>query len=170
MKRENKIRIVVADDRPVVLYGLQSWFESHERFQVSACVRTDDQLLARLNAAHYDVIVLSGGMEGSSADDFALLRALRRTFPKTPVVIFTAATGAQAIAAIRRAGATGLVSEREEARAFERVCERVLSGAHGVVSARIASYCEAADAVDSSHAIPDYYGVRMRVRQFIARL
>ncbi|SAK78212.1 two-component system, response regulator [Caballeronia pedi] len=169
MKREDKIKIVMADDRPVVLYGLQSWFESHERFQVAACVKTADQLFARLNAAHYDVIVLGSGLEGSRADDFALLRALRRTFPDTPVVVFTDETDAQALADMLRADAAGIVSAREEARAFERVCARVVSGAHEVVSQRIAGYRDAEDAADSSEANPDYCGVRMNVRTFIAR-
>ncbi|BCQ28092.1 response regulator transcription factor (plasmid) [Caballeronia sp. NK8] len=169
MKREDKIKIVMADDRPVVLYGLQSWFESHERFQVTACLETADQLLTRLNAAHYDVIVLGSGLEGSRADDFALLRGLRRTFPDTPVVVFTDETDAQALADMRRAGAAGLVSAREEARAFERVCARVLSGVHEVVSQRIAGYCDTEDAPNSSDANPDYCGVRINVRTFIAR-
>ncbi|SAK51911.1 two-component system, response regulator [Caballeronia fortuita] len=170
MNRENKIKIVVADDRPVVLYGLQSWFESHERFSVSLCVRSTDQLLARLKIARYDLIVLSGGMEGAQADDFALLRALRDAYPQTPIVAFTDSTDAHVLADMQRAGAAGLVSMREEARAFERVCERVISGATEIVSPRIAACCDAAAAPAWFDASPDYDLVRMSVRQFLARI
>ncbi|WP_250516120.1 response regulator [Caballeronia sp. INDeC2] len=169
MKREYKISIVVADDRPVVLYGLQSWFEEHERFRVTACVRNADQLLARLKAASHDMIVLGCGLEGSYAHDFAFLRELRRTFPATPVIVFTDKTDAHTLSDIQRAGASGLVSPREEARAFERVCERVLSGAEKIVSPRIASYCNAAGAAVSFDTAPDYGGLRPNVTQFIAR-
>lgn len=168
MKRTDKISIVVADDRPVVLYGLQSWFEAHERFRVTACVKNAGQLLARLKAAHHDVIVLGRGLEGSHADDFALLRQLRRSFPETPVVVFTEETDAHTLVDMQHAGASGLVSPREEARAFERVCERVLSGAEKIVSPRIASCCNAAGSTASFDAAPDYEPVRMSVRQFIA--
>jgi len=168
MKRKDKISIVVADDRPVVLYGLQRWFEAHERFRVTACVRNADQLLARLTAASYDVIVLGCGLEGSRADDFALLRELRRSFRETPVVVFTEETDAHTLFDMQHAGASGLVSPREEARAFERVCERVLSGAEKIVSPRIASCCNAAASTVSFDASPDYDRVRVSVRQFVA--
>ncbi len=168
MKREDQIRMIVADDRPVVLYGVQGWFEAHERFRVTACVKSADQLLARLKAARYDVIVLGGSMQGSRTDDFALLRELRGALPDTPVVVFTNATDARTFADLQRAGAAGLVSTREEARTFERVCERVISGATQIVSPRIAAYCDAAAA--SFDAAPVYYGVHMSVRRFTARV
>jgi two-component system, NarL family, captular synthesis response regulator RcsB len=170
MKRENEIRIVVADDRPVVMYGLQGWFESHERIRVTACVRHADQLLARLASASYDLIVLGGGIEGSRADDFALLRTLRQTWPGTPVIAFTEETGARALAQLQSAGAAGLVSTREAASAFERVCTRVLSGAQQIVSPRIASQCENAAAGASFDPALDYGGVRMSVRRIIAQV
>jgi len=167
MKRKSKIEIVFADDRPVVLYGLQSWFESSDRFRVSACVRNADKLLARLKTTSYDVIVLSCGMEGSPADDFAFLREMRAACPDTPVVVFTGGTNAHALAETQRAGAAGLVSMREGAGEFERVCERVLSGATGIVSARIAAY---RDAAVSSDAAPDYCGESMSVTQLTVRV
>ncbi|SAK63868.1 two-component system, response regulator [Caballeronia catudaia] len=170
MMRENKIEIVFADDRPVVLYGLQSWFESHERIRVTACVRNTDQLVARLKSARYDLIVLSGGIEGSCANDFAPLRALRQAFPDTPVVTFTEATDSRTLTHMQRAGAAGLVSARDEARVFERVCERVLSGAQGAASPRVASYCDAGARAGSFCASPGYRDVRLRVTRFIARV
>ena len=164
MKRADKIRIVVADDRPIVLYGLQSWFESHERFSVAACVRNASQLFARLNSAKYDLIVLSSCIEGLRPDHVALLRELRQTFPDTPVVAFTNETAASRLADLQLAGAAGLISMREEARAFERVCDRVLSGASQVVSPRIAASCDAGEAPGSFDVIPDYRDVRVRIR------
>ncbi|SAK46898.1 two-component system, response regulator [Caballeronia calidae] len=168
MMHEYKIRIVVADDRPVVLYGLQSWFESHERFQVTACVRNADQLFARLKAATYDLIVVGCGMEAPGAKDFAFMRALRQAFPDTPVVAFTEETGAPSLAALQRSGVSGIASTRDEARAFERVCERVLSGAKNVLSPRIAAWLGTLEALISAvDASPDYGATRIRIRQFI---
>ncbi len=91
-------------------------------------------MLARLKTTSYDVIVLSCGMEGSPADDFAFLREVRLACPDTPVVVFTDATHAHTLAETQRAGAAGLVSMHEGAGEFERVCKRVLSGARGIVS------------------------------------
>ncbi|MCE4546302.1 MULTISPECIES: response regulator [unclassified Caballeronia] len=170
MMRENKIEIIVADDRPVVLYGLQSWFESHERIRITACVRSMDQLLGRLKSASFDLIVLSGGIEGSCADGFAPLRTLAQTFPAMPVIAFTEETDAHALARIQLAGAAGLVSTRDEARAFERVCERTLSGAKRVVSPRIASYCDALARPNGFDAAADYRDVRVSVRKFIGQV
>ncbi|SAK49770.1 two-component system, response regulator [Caballeronia temeraria] len=169
MKPECKISIVVADNRPVVLSGLQSWFESHERLRVAACVTAVDQLLPTLNAANYDVIVLSCAIAGSHAGCLSLLRELRRTFPDTPVVALTDEIDAHALADIQRAGAAGLVSMRENVREFERVYERALSGATQIVSPRIAAYCDPAGATVSFDTAPNYHGVRVSVREFVAR-
>ncbi|SPB15345.1 two-component system, response regulator [Caballeronia novacaledonica] len=169
MKNEYKISIVAADDRPVVLCGLQSWFEAHERFRVTAGVTNGGQLLATLKAASYDLIVLSGAQEGSRADDFALLRELRRSFPETPVVIITGETDARALFHMLDAGASGLGSPRENADVFERLCERALSGAQRIVTPHIASYCSAPGAPVSFDAAADYGRVRVSVRQFIGR-
>ncbi|SAL56841.1 response regulator [Caballeronia peredens] len=174
-----KIRIVVAESRPVVMSGLQHWFGVHERFDLAAFAGDGARLLDALKSAECDLIVLSGGIEGSGGDDFALLRALRHEWPDTPVVVFTHERDAAALAAMQRAGASGLASVFDEARAFERVCERVLSGAKHVVSARIAACSQPAapqpdaDVCADSHsdaaASPDYGTTRMNIRQFVGR-
>ncbi|SAK65415.1 two component LuxR family transcriptional regulator [Caballeronia ptereochthonis] len=167
--RAYKIRIVVAERRPVVLSGLQNWFGAHERFHIAACAGNGARLFAELASAEFDLIVLSGGIEGSEADDFALLRELRQICPDTPVVVLTDELDATALAAIQRAGASGVVSTLDEARAFERVCDRVLSGAKGIVSPLIAAFRQPADAAPTAGSNPDYGNARVNIRQFVGR-
>ncbi|WP_061170899.1 response regulator [Caballeronia hypogeia] len=175
MTHDNKITIAVADDRPVVLRGLQSWLESDARFRVLSCARNAQQLLACLSSAGCDLIVLGCSVEAASADDFALLRELRHAYPETPVIALTDETRAVALAQIQRNGAAGLLSSHDKAHAFERVCDRVLSGARNVVSPCIAASLSATtsdDPAEESGRVnpgPDYSGARVSVTQFVAR-
>ena len=164
-----KISIAVAERRPIVLSGLQNWFGAHERFHIVACAESGPALLAALISANHDLIVLSGGAEGSEADDFALLRELRRALPDTPVVVLTDERDPRAIAAIVRGGALGLVSTLDDARAFERVCDRVLSGIKHVVAPAIAASLQSADPAPASGPSPDYGNGPVNVRQFVGR-
>lgn len=168
--RAYKIRIVVAESRPVVLSGLQNWLGADARFHIVACAANGAQLIAELKSAEIDLIVLSNGLEGSVADDLALLREARQMCPDAPVVVFTDERDPGALAAMQHAGAAGLVSVLDEARAFERVCDRVLSGAKNVISPNIAACCQPIDPAPAvADASPDYGNTRMHVRQFVGR-
>jgi DNA-binding NarL/FixJ family response regulator len=169
MMRAYKIRIIVAENRPVVLSGLQNWFGAHDRFHIAACARDRDQLIAALESADFDLIVVSGGIEGSGADDFALVRVLRHMRPDAPVVVLTGERDPAALASIQRAGAAGLASMLDEARAFERVCDRVLSGAQNVISPLVAACCRPADRAPVSDPGPHYGHTRVNIRQFVGR-
>lgn len=168
--RAYKIRIVVAESRPVVLSGLQNWLGADARFHIVACARNGAQLIAALESAEFDLIVLSNGIEGSEADDFALLRAVRQRCPAAPVVVFTDERDPGTLAAIQRAGATGLVNMLDEACAFERVRDRVLSGAKNVISPLIAACGQPVDPAPAvAEASPDYGNTRMHIKQFVGR-
>jgi DNA-binding NarL/FixJ family response regulator len=168
MIRPYRIKVVIADDQPAVLSGLRRWFASRERYRVSGSARDAAQLLEKMARQGGDLIVMNGDLDASSragANDFALLRTVRERYPDVPVVVFCADTDASTLRALQSAGAAGIVSKQEEMRDLERVCDRVLSGATGVVSRRVAAMFQTARTFDT----PPMYGhVRLSVKPFAA--
>ncbi|WP_244829968.1 response regulator transcription factor [Caballeronia sp. TF1N1] len=156
-----KINIVIADDQPVVLLGLQSWFEARGRYRVAATARNAAQLFTKLERTGGDLIVMDCAFEGAPGGEFPLLRMVRERFPDVPVVAFTQETEPNTLFAMQEAGAAGIVSKCDEMREMERVCQRALSGATGIVSRRIAAYCNTARSFDIN---PSYRDVRVSVK------
>ncbi|HET7696710.1 MAG TPA: response regulator transcription factor [Vicinamibacterales bacterium] len=102
-----RIRVILVDDHPIVLQGLEHLFLRHDDFEVvAACGCAEDALQAAAARAP-DVVVTDLRMPQSSGLD--LLGALRRDYPACRVVLLTAAiSDAQVVEAIKL-GATGLV-------------------------------------------------------------
>ncbi|MDR5856279.1 response regulator [Caballeronia sp. LZ062] len=142
MVRTDKIRLVVADEQPVIVLGLQTWFEARERYRVVASATDEAQLLWKLRDANAELVIVDcalGAHARPAADRFGILRVLRGQAPHAAVVALTRDTDPLAVRAMQRAGADGIASTRDELKDLGRVCDRVLSGVKGVISRRIAA-------------------------------
>jgi DNA-binding NarL/FixJ family response regulator len=99
------VRIVVADDHPVVREGLQSFLGSREGFEVVGEAGDADEVVAVAERLHPDVVVLDLVMPGGGG--LAALPRLVALVPAPEVLVLTSFGGdEQALAAVR-AGATG---------------------------------------------------------------
>lgn len=84
------IRVVIADDHPVVRLGLTAMLNAHDDIEVLADVKNIDGLLLYLNTSLPDVLVLDLELESDAEDRMAALRAVRTQASEVPVVIYTA--------------------------------------------------------------------------------
>lgn len=101
------IRIVLADDHPIVLQGLQHLFARHPDLEVVASCAGADEALEAARAQRPDVVVLDLRMPQRSGLD--LLSVLGRELPSVRAVVLTAAiTQDQIVEALKR-GAAGIV-------------------------------------------------------------
>jgi DNA-binding NarL/FixJ family response regulator len=101
------IRIVLVDDHPIVLQGLQHLFARHEDLVVVASCNSADAALEAARAERPDVVVMDLRMPHKSGLD--LLAALGRELPGCRAVLLTAAiTQDEVVEALKR-GASGLV-------------------------------------------------------------
>lgn len=82
------IRIVIADDHPVVLEGLAKLFGGERDFQVIARAMNGDEALRAVRAVAPDVLVLDLRMPGK--DGIAVLDEMRQEGLATRVVLLTA--------------------------------------------------------------------------------
>lgn len=100
------IRIVIADDHPVVLDGLVRLFSAERDFEVVASARNGDEALRALRKSEPDTLVLDLCMPGK--DGIAVLGEMRRDGLTAKVVVLTAMESEDVLGAIRL-GARGVV-------------------------------------------------------------
>jgi two-component system, NarL family, nitrate/nitrite response regulator NarL len=100
------IRIVIADDHPVVLEGLAKLFGGERDFEVVARAMNGDEALRAVSTLAPDVLVLDLRMPGK--DGMAVLAEMRRELFATRIVLLTALNSKDVQVAIRL-GVDGVV-------------------------------------------------------------
>jgi DNA-binding NarL/FixJ family response regulator len=120
------IRIVLADDHPIVLQGLQHLFARHADLEVVASCAGADEALDAARQQKPDVVVLDLRMPQRSGLD--LLSVLGRELPDVRSVVLTAAiTQDQVVEALKR-GAAGIVLKESPPEQLIECVRRVSAG------------------------------------------
>jgi DNA-binding NarL/FixJ family response regulator len=112
---DRPIRILVADDHPVVRDGLVAILGTRPDFEVVGEAGTGREAVEQYQALAPDVVFLD--LEMPEMDGVAVLRALRQHDPNVKVIIFTAFDTDERIVDAVRAGAAGYLlkgSPRED--------------------------------------------------------
>lgn len=105
MNAKDTIRILVADDHPIVRDGLVAILSTQSDLQVVAEAGSGPETLERVAQTRPDVVLLD--LEMPEMDGVAVLRRLREEQPDTRVIIFTAFDTDERILAAVQAGAQG---------------------------------------------------------------
>jgi len=119
------IRLVVADDHPVVLEGLVRIFEMQRDFEIVGTARDGDEALRVVRQVLPDVLVLDLRMPGKNGIE--VMREFRRDGFAPRVVVLTAVHGEDVIEAIRL-GAKGVVLKETATRLLLRCVREVHAG------------------------------------------
>jgi DNA-binding NarL/FixJ family response regulator len=100
------IRLVLADDHPIVLAGLERMFSLEPDFEILARARNGDEALRFVREFRPDILLLDLRMPGK--DGLAVLREMSREQLPTRAVVLTAVDGDDVLEAINL-GVRGLV-------------------------------------------------------------
>ena len=84
------IRVLIADDHPVVRLGLTAMLDAHADVEVIGDVKDIAALLHCVSTARPDVVVLDLDLEPDGDDDMAALKSLRKHSQDTRIVVYTA--------------------------------------------------------------------------------
>jgi DNA-binding NarL/FixJ family response regulator len=82
-----QLQVVVADDHPVIRSGLESAFRDDPVIRIVGTGTTFADLLASLEAAPPDVLVLD--LRGMGEGPVTMVVQLQRSFPDLPIVVFS---------------------------------------------------------------------------------
>jgi len=119
------IRLVLADDHPVVLEGLARIFAAEPDFEVLARVSNGGDALDAVLHLAPDVLVLDIRMPGK--DGLTVLRELREHSVPTQVVVLTAVDGDPVFEAVRL-GARGVLMKDAASQILVRCVREVHAG------------------------------------------
>ena len=121
-----RARLVIADDHPIVLHGLQQLFERQPDFQVLRCCADGASALQAVRELNPDVLVLDLRMPNMSGVD--VLRALAREKLKCRTVVLTAALRDRDAVDALQFGALGLVLKESSPDTLLQCVRRVHHG------------------------------------------
>lgn len=120
------IRVLLADDHPIVLEGLAGLFRLEPDFEVVAACPDGDAALAAVREHRPDLLILDLNMPRK--DGLAVVRALRSEGRTTRIVLLTALLGDDAVVEAVRLGVRGLVLKDAAPRTLIQCARRVAAG------------------------------------------
>jgi DNA-binding NarL/FixJ family response regulator len=120
------ISVVLVDDHPIVLQGLQHLFARQADFTVAACCATVDEGLSAARTERPDVIILDLRMPQGGG--LALLDALNGEQIAAKAVVLTAAISDDEVAQALQKGIAGLVLKESAPEQLLECARRVHAG------------------------------------------
>jgi two-component system response regulator DevR len=130
------IRIAIVDDHEMVREGLRSILESESDFDVVAESGSADDIVALVNDAHPDVVLMDARLPGVSGPEAC--RLLGESHPETPVLIVSTYSDDDLVDECIAAGAKGYVIKDIERFSLKESVRAVRRG-EGAISPAVAS-------------------------------
>lgn len=103
------IRVLIADDHPVVRSGLRQMFEPYADIVIAGEARTSAETIAMVGEHPYDVIILDLGLP--DAGGMEALRAIKARTPDLPVLILSVHPEDELAIRMLRLGADGYITK-----------------------------------------------------------
>jgi two-component system, NarL family, captular synthesis response regulator RcsB len=134
------LRVVVADDHPIVLQAISDQFSRISGMTITASVNSGNELVRALEREPVDLIVTDLVMQSDQEgelDGLRLVSRLRRSFPDIPVVIVTMTTSGDMLHQLCKLGVAAIVSKEEPPSELVQVTLRALTTKETLVSPKI---------------------------------
>jgi two-component system nitrate/nitrite response regulator NarL len=120
------IKILVADDHPVVRKGLQTCLAKHGRLKVVGEAADGDEALRKARELSPDVVLMDISMPGMNG--LAVTEVLRKEAPEMKVLVLSVHSNKDYIFRVIQAGAHGYVSKEAPPEELVRAIESVYAG------------------------------------------
>src|SRR5262245_34301336 len=104
---KTKIRVLVADDHPVVRMGMRSYLSTDHRLEVVGEAATGREAINKARELHPDVVFMDTYMPGMTG--LVAARLLGRHVPKAKVLMYSVHGERDHVLQIIRSGARGFV-------------------------------------------------------------
>lgn len=120
------IRILIADDHPIVRQGLKQILVPKRDFVVGGEAENGNQVLQMVRAESWDVIVLDLNMPEPSGVE--LIKQLKTEKPKLPILVLSVYPEDQFAIRVLKAGASGYMTKDSAPEELVSAIRKVVSG------------------------------------------
>jgi DNA-binding NarL/FixJ family response regulator len=120
------LRIVLADDHPMVRYGIAAVLDPVEQVELVGQAADGDELLALVAEVRPDVVLTDLAMPGR--DGLAAIRALQESHPEVAVLVLTMHADDDSVFAALQAGARGYLIKGADGAELVRAIQTVAAG------------------------------------------
>jgi two-component system nitrate/nitrite response regulator NarL len=157
------IRIVVADDHPVVRFGVKNMLENEPGFEVVGDAEDGDTAITQTIELEPDILLLDLLMP--RLPGLEALRAIMSKSPRVKIIMLTSTISTQQIIEALQIGARGIVLKDSVAGDLSKALRAVLSGDYWIGGERVANLLTALNALmKQAAAVPEKktYGLTPR--------
>jgi DNA-binding NarL/FixJ family response regulator len=130
--RDQMIKVLVADDHPIVRQGLRQILAGTPDMAVAGEAVNGQEALDQVRAGDWDVLVLDMTMPGRSG--FDILKELKHEQPHLPVLVLSMHAEEQFAVRVLKAGASGYLTKENAPEELVKAIRRVVSGGKYVSS------------------------------------
>jgi DNA-binding NarL/FixJ family response regulator len=120
------IKICVADNQPIVQYGLKNYFEGKSNFSIVGNVKTFDAILETIENRFFDILIVDLDLDGFSTIN--MIKSFVKNYLNTKVLIFSGLTENMYAPNAIKAGASAFVSKNNDLEILEDAIIRVQNG------------------------------------------
>jgi DNA-binding NarL/FixJ family response regulator len=120
------IRILVADDHPIVRKGIRQILQREIPDLISAEAKDADEVLEVVRADRPDLVILDITMPGRSG--LEVLADLKRLVPRMPILVLTMHSEDQFGKRVLKAGASGFMNKESAPEELVKAIHKLLSG------------------------------------------
>jgi len=125
-----KIRILLADDHPALLSGIQHDLAAIPTLDVVGVARDSGELVGLLQHQSCDVLVTDYAMPGGAyGDGLTFISYLRRCFPTLKIVVFTTLDSPAIVQELAKLGVESVLGKVNETRHLISAIHAVHAGA-----------------------------------------
>ncbi len=125
-KKKATVRIVIADDHPIVRDGLKKLLQLEDDFEIVGEAGDGHEVLERVQALDPDVLLLDLRMP--NLDGLAALQALQQTNKRTRVIVLTASEDKNEFVQAMKLGCSGIVLKQTAPDLIVKSIRKVNSG------------------------------------------
>jgi DNA-binding NarL/FixJ family response regulator len=120
------VRVCIADNLPVVVQGIKSYFKDNSQFEISSHASNLKDLLDALQLKKINILLMDIELEGiSSIRD---IKALIKDYPTTKIVIFSSVSEKMYAPTAIKAGVSAYVSKSSTLKELESILKKVTEG------------------------------------------
>lgn len=124
------IKLLVADDHPMIRYGLKQIISEHQDMVVSGEADSGKQILDLLKKNEYDIMILDISLPDINGVE--IIKKLRHSKYKIPILVLSALPEDQYAVRIIKAGASGFINKMAVSEQLINAIRKILAGGYYV--------------------------------------